>query len=254
MLVRNQISANWENTVMLTRARVDLHEQLERLLNQSDEQTGPTASDGTHEREALVIALTGERGTARSTTARAIVRTTAEQSLALSGDSPQRPILPVYVDLDEVIVASGSVPSYLHLLVESLKRFWPDPLDEATMDALLDAEQFRIIFDNGDDLSPSQRNQLLEEIGKLTHDFPRHQYLLTMGRGMWRLEQDGVSTPKVSITHLLDIQPISRYRIEKFLDECVEFDRQAALKKASPDSAKPAVTTATSAQQSPQLH
>jgi hypothetical protein len=247
MLVRNQISSNWENTVMLTRARVDLHEQLERLFNKSDKHNSPTAPEGTNERETLVIALTGERGTARSTTARALVRATAEQSLALSGASPQRPILPVYVDLGAVIVASGRVPSYLHLLVESLKRFWPDPLDETTMGALLGAEQFRIIFDNGDDLPPSQRHQLLEEIGKLTHDFPRHQYLLTMGRGMWRLEQDRVSTSKVSITHLLDVQPISRYHIEKFLDECVEVDRQAALKKASPDSAKPAATTVTTA-------
>ncbi|MDQ3009417.1 MAG: CHAT domain-containing protein, partial [Acidobacteriota bacterium] len=247
VLVRNQISANWENTVMLTRARVDLHEQLERLLNKSGKPSKLNASDKANEQEALVIALTGERGTARSTTARAIVRVTAEQSLALSGDSPQRPILPVYVDLGEVIVASSKVPSYLNLLVESLKSFWPDSMDEAMMVKLLEAEQFRIIFDNGDDLSPSQRNQLLEEIGKLTRDFPRHQYLLTMGRGMWRLEQDRVSTPKVKITHLLDVQPISRYRIEKFLDECVEFDRQAALNKAPADSAKPAATNATTA-------
>jgi hypothetical protein len=247
VLVHNQISANWENTVIMTRTRVDLQEQLQRLLNQSDQYNGPTAPDGTNVREALVIALTGERGTARSTTARAIVRATAEQSLALSGDSSQRSILPIYVDLGEVIVALGRVPSYLNLLVEGLKRFWPDPLDEAIMDELLEAEQCRIIFDNGDDLSPSQRNQLLEEIGKLTHDFPRHQYLLTMGRSMWRFEQDRVATSTVSITHLLDVQPISRYRIEKFLDECVEFDRQAALKKASPGRTKPAATNATSA-------
>lgn len=251
VLVRNQISANWENTVMLTRARVDLQEQLRRLLDNSDKRVEPGAPNGTPDasdaREALVIALTGERGTARSTTARAIVRVTAEQSLALSGDNPQRPILPIYVDLGEVIVDSGKVPSYLNLLVESLKSFWPDSLDEATMETLLDAEQFRIVFDNGDDLSPSQRNQLLDEIGKLTRDYPRHQYLLTMGRGIWRLEQDSPSSLKVKITHLLDVQPISRYRIEKFLDDCVEFDQRAASQKVTAGTMKPVAANAPAA-------
>src|SRR5262249_6581136 len=121
VLVRDQIKTNWENTVMLTRARVDLREQLNRLLSR------PAEPD---EDEALIIALTGERGTARSTTARAMVRITAEQSLALSGDSPQRPILPVYIDLAELVVASGRVPSYLSLLAQSLKSFWPETLTE----------------------------------------------------------------------------------------------------------------------------
>jgi hypothetical protein len=240
VLVRDQISANWENTVMLTRARVDLQQQLERLLSKPAAQPDSEAAQ-----ETLVIALTGERGTARSTTARAIVRETAAQSLALASDGPQRPILPVYIDLGEIVIASGRGPSYLSLLTQSLKSFWPVELTEETMDELLRAERFRIIFDNGDDLSPSQRNQLLEELGRLTREFPHNQYLLTMGRGIWRLEQDRASTPKVRFTHLLDVQPISRYRIEKFLDECVEFDRQATAKKESADSAKPAATGTT---------
>ncbi|MEO6726452.1 MAG: CHAT domain-containing protein, partial [Blastocatellia bacterium] len=53
VLVRNQISANWEKTVMLTRARVDLHEQLERLLNKSGKPSKPNASDKANEQEAL---------------------------------------------------------------------------------------------------------------------------------------------------------------------------------------------------------
>jgi hypothetical protein len=238
VLVRDQIKTNWENTVLLTRARVDLREQLYRLLNRPP---------SLYEDEALVIALTGDRGTARSTTAKAIVRLTAEQSLALSGDSPKRPILPVYVDLAELVVASSRVPSYLTLLSQSLKNFWPETLTEEAMEELLYNERFRIIFDNGDDLSPSQRNQLVEEVGELTHKFPQHQYLLIMGRGIWRLGQDKASAPRVRITHLLDVQPISRYRIEKFLDDCVEFDRQAALKKASADNAKQPASAAPAA-------
>lgn len=221
VLVRDQIKTNWENTVMLTRARVELSQQLERLFY-SDDLPSP-----------LVIALTGERGTARSTTARAIIRETAARSLAPTDEATHQVVLPIYIDLAALVVASGRVPSYLNLLTQSLKSFWPEPLTEELMYELLGTDKFRLVFDNGDDLPTSQRNQLLEELGKLVGKFPNHQYLITMGRGGWRLEQDRAAAPKVKITHLLDVQPLSRYRIEKFLDKCADNDVKAAAQKAA---------------------
>lgn len=215
VLVRDQIKPNWENTVMLTRARVELRQQLERLLYGADVPV------------PLVIALTGERGTARSTTARAIVRETAARGLSPSDEGSRQLILPIFVDLGALVVPSGRVPSYLTLLTQSLKSFWPEPLTEEGMHELLSTGKCRIVFDNGDDLPLNQRNQVLEELGKFVARFPAHQYLITMGRGIWRLDQDKNSTQKVRITHLLDVQPLSRYRIEKFLDKCADDDKQS---------------------------
>ncbi|MBL8189968.1 MAG: CHAT domain-containing protein, partial [Acidobacteria bacterium] len=144
MLVHEQITANWENLVLPMHGRVDLHDQLETLLMKNGG------------KEPLLIAVTGQRGTARSTALKWLVRETATRSLQTNS---QNQVLPIYVDLQPHVLPSGTVPSALALLTESLNEFWPGELTEKELDVMLGDRQrkFRFFFDHGDDLSESQR-------------------------------------------------------------------------------------------------
>lgn len=197
MLVHEQITPNWENLILPLHGRVDLHKQLENLLDRNGG------------KEPLLIAITGQRGTARSTTMKWLVRETATQSLQTNS---QNQVLPIYVDLQPRVLPSGAVPSFLTLLTDSLNEFWPGELTEKEMDSMLrdPLRKFRLFFDNGDDLSESQRRSLLRELSQLKTEFPQHPCVITLTRGLWNWE-------KTDFTHLLDVQPLSRRNIIRFL-------------------------------------
>ncbi len=211
MLIKDQIKANWENLVLPSQGLVDLHGQIKSLLEQLEG------------KEPLFIAITGQRGMARSTAMKWMVMDTAKKSL--EGDSGQQ-IFPIYVDLQKSILPSGSVSSYLALLVQSLNECWPQKLTEKDVDTLLrrNDRKFRIFFDHGDDLSDNQRRELLNEISELQTIYPRHACLITMTRGLWDWDQS-------EVTHVLDVQPMSRRRIVRFLFGCAELEEKLRLER-----------------------
>lgn len=224
LLVREQITANWENMALPMHGRVDLHDQLEILLKENGG------------KEPLLIAVTGQRGTARSTALKWLTRETAIKSLQLNS---QNQVLPIYVDLQPHVLPSGTVPSALSLLTESLNEFWPGELTEKEMDAMLSDRQrkFRFFFDHGDDLSESQRRSLLRELSYLNTEFPQHPCVITMTRGFWNWE-------KTDFTHILDVQPLSRRRMIRFLaDSAVKEEkrRQESGAEGEPSAAERAL-------------
>ncbi|HKE05260.1 MAG TPA: CHAT domain-containing protein, partial [Blastocatellia bacterium] len=201
LLTGRQIKPNWERVAQQTAARVDLWRQTLELLK--NEKKLP-----------VFLAISGERGTARSTHLRRLVKQTAETSLANPDDIQ---ILPVYVDFNLRGVGPGERPGaradFLALLTASLKEYWPSELDEETMQRLLDGDspRLRVIFDNSEDLTESERNQLIEELRDHVHRyFDRHQFVITTGYGDARVL-------RLPITSLLDVQLLSRRKAEKFL-------------------------------------
>jgi hypothetical protein len=210
-LAHEQITPNWENLVLPPHGRVDLHKHLTILLNR----------DGG--KEPLLIAITGQRGTARSTVLKWLVRETAAKSLQ---SNSQNQVLPIYVDLQPQVSPSGAVPSFLTLLTRSLNEFWPGGLSEKEMDEMLNDPQrkFRFFFDHGDDLSESQRRSLLRELSNLKTDYAQHPCVITMTRGYWNWE-------KSDATHVLDVQPLSRRRIIRFLVDSTEKEEKLRLEK-----------------------
>ncbi|MDX2039912.1 MAG: CHAT domain-containing protein [Acidobacteriota bacterium] len=224
MLVGEQITSSWENLVLPMHGRIDLHSQLQTLL----ERNGG--------KEPLLIAVTGQRGTARSTALKWLVRETAAKSLLTNS---QNQVLPIYVDLQPRVLASGAVPSYLKLLTDSLNEFWPGDLTENEMDKMLRDSQrkFRFFFDHGDDLSESQRRSLLRELSFLKTEFPQHPCVITMTRGFWGWE-------KTDATHVMDVQPLSRRRIIRFLADSTAKEEKLRLEtnpESEPSSAERAL-------------
>src|SRR5262249_43591319 len=125
--------------------------------------------------------------------------------------------LPVYVDLNLRMRQAGEKPGaradFLALLTTSLNEYWPSGLDEETMQRLLDGDspRLRVIFDNCEDLTESERNQIIEELRNHVHRyFDRHQFVITVGYG-------DAGILKLPITSLLDVQLLSRRKVEKFL-------------------------------------
>ncbi|MFN0112443.1 MAG: CHAT domain-containing protein [Blastocatellia bacterium] len=211
MLIGAQIKANWESLVLPQQGRVDLHKQLEYLMENYEGM------------QPLFIAITGQRGTARSTALRWMVTCTAQESLA---DDSHKQILPIYVDAKKCIPVTNAVPSYLALLTESLGEFWPGGLTEKDMDKLLNdgKHRFRFFFDHGDDLSESQRKALLKEVNKLHNDYPEFACFISKTRGLW-------NWTGTDVTHVLDVQPLSRRRIIRFLINSTKREKQIREEK-----------------------
>ncbi len=201
LLTGRQIMPNWERVAQQTAARVDLWRQtLESLKNEKG--------------LPLFLAISGDRGSARSTNLRRLVKHTAKTSLANPEDIQ---ILPIYVDFSlrsgREGGGLGAKDDFLSLLRTSLNEYWPSVLDEATMQSLLDGDnpRLRVIMDNSEDLTESERNQLIEELRNHIHRyFDRHQFVITIGYG-----DTGIL--KLPITNLLDVQSLSRRKVEKFL-------------------------------------
>ena len=223
-LTGRQIKANWERVAQQTSARVDLWRRTLELLK--NEKGLP-----------LFLGISGERGTARSTHLRRLVKQTAETSLA---NMDETQILPVYIDLNLRMRQSGARADFLALLTTSLNEYWPSKLDEEAMQRLLDGDnpRLRVIFDNCEDLPESDsvrgRNQVVEELRNNIHRyFDRHQFVITIGYG-------DAGILKLPITHLLDTQLLSRRKVEKFLrreiagelrEQCAaEFEIRAAYR------------------------
>ncbi|MBS1786971.1 MAG: CHAT domain-containing protein [Acidobacteria bacterium] len=206
MLVGDQIKSNWENQVLPQQGLMDLHMQLMALLEDYEG------------KQPMLVAITGQRGTARSTALRWLATCTAQKSL--EADS-RKQILPIYVDLQKCIPASNAVPPYLSLLAQSLSEFWPGTLTEKEMDKLLNdgKHRFRFFFDHGDDLSEAQRKALTKIINDLLNDYPKYPCFVTQTRGLWDWHTSYV-------THLLDVQPLSRRRIIRFLFDSANLEQR----------------------------
>ena len=206
MLVGDQVKSNWENQVLPQQGRMDLHGQLDSLLEQCEG------------KQPLYVAITGQRGTARSTAMRWLVTCTAKASL----DGPtEKQILPIYVDLQKCIPVSNAVPDYLSLLTQSLSEFWPTKLTDKDMNQLLNdrKHRFRFFFDHGDDLSETQRKALTKEINDLVNDYPAYPCFVTKTNGLWDWSAS-------DITHVLDVQPLSRRRIIRFLFDSANLEQK----------------------------
>ncbi|HKQ76446.1 MAG TPA: CHAT domain-containing protein [Blastocatellia bacterium] len=214
LLTGRQIKPNWERVAQQTAARVDLWQQtLELLKNEK--------------RLPLFLAISGERGTARSTHLKRLVKQTAETSLANPDDVQ---ILPVYVDFNLRMRQPGSRADFLALLATSLNEYWPSELQEETMQGLLDGDspRLRVIFDNIEDLTESERNELTEELlSHIPRYFDRHQFVITIGYG-------DAGILKLPITNLLDAQLLSRRKVETFLRREIIMD----LRRRSADEAQ----------------
>ncbi|MGE0128151.1 MAG: CHAT domain-containing protein [Blastocatellales bacterium] len=197
-LLKGEIKANWERVAQQTAARVDLWSQTAELLNEKQ--------------LPRFLAISGERGTARSTHLRRLVKHTAEQSLA---NPEETQILPIYVDLRLRMRESGARNDFLAMITTSLNEYWPAQLDEEMMRKLLDGDspRLRVIFDNSEDLTESELEQFVEELSDSINEYEylvRHQFVITAGYG-------DAEILKLPITHMLDVQLLSRRKVEKFL-------------------------------------
>ncbi len=211
MLTGRQIIPNWERVAQQTAARVDLWEQTLELLK--NEKALP-----------LFLAISGERGAARSTHLRRVVRHTAEESLK---EPDTRRILPVYVDLEQRMRQSRGGLDLISTLTESLSEYWPSELSACDVQRMLDDDRprLRVIFDNCEDLPETQRSQFFEELHQNVHKyFDRHQFLVAVGYGA-----NGIH--RVPITHLLDVQMLTRRKAEQFLRR--EFTKRLERQGAS---------------------
>jgi CHAT domain len=207
MLSQQQITPNWERKFVPSLAqaetRVDLWSQVNCLL------------DGDDGRQRLLIAITGERGSARSSVLQRLVRETAIASLRHAG---KELILPIYIDLEkycseiELKWTQRGIITFLRL---GLNKYWPSPLSDEDVETMLQKEKmrFRIVFDNGDDLPEWQRYELELELDGFIQRHSRHQFLFGMGRGCWKWGEEWLT-----VTHLLDVQLMSRAKVEQYLD------------------------------------
>jgi hypothetical protein len=151
-----------------------------------------------------------DRGSETASLLRAFVRETAVASLDNRGP---RQVLPIYVDLAAYPTTPASGLGRLHaLLLASLQPFWPDLMNESQFhDRLSDQRSvFRIVLDNGDDLSSTIRDEILREAQQLAADFPAHEYFFAMDPRCWNLDD-------LEITKLVVMQPLRRHKVESFL-------------------------------------
>lgn len=192
-------AANWERVAQRTLSRVDLWTQTLEILKPE-------------KNEIVCLAITGERGTARSTHLRRLVHHTAKQSLE---HPDQIQVLPVYVDLQKVSRQSNGENDFLSVLAGELSEYWPGGMTTEELEEWLTDEgtqqRLRIIVDNLEDLPEAQHKQAVGELQKnVSRYFQRHQFVIALGHG-------GNETQKLPITHLLDVQPLSRRKIQHFL-------------------------------------
>jgi hypothetical protein len=193
-----QRGLNWEHVAQQTQARVDLWKQTLEILKPE-------------KNEIICLAITGDRGTGRSTHLRRLVRHTAEESLNHDG---RVQVLPLYLDLNLPRRRSGGNMDFTSILMEGLRAYWP-ALSKDEMAALLEEKdpkrKLRIIIDNLEDLPEAQHQQVLEELRKnIVKYFHHHQFVVALGHG-------GDATQLLPITHLLDVQLLSRRKIQQFL-------------------------------------
>gem|GEM_PF-906260 len=198
-------AASWEHIIQQTSARVDLWKQTLEFMRPGDD-------------HPLCLAITGERGMARSTHLRRLVLATAQESL---NRPDQVQFLPAYLDLEKILSRPGASIDLVSLLRESLKEFWPE-LSRQNLGVLLEAsdphQRLRVIIDNFEDLSEVQCAQVLTELQvKIGRYFRRHQFVIALGH-------DSNTIRKLPITHLLDVQMMSRRKVQQFLRD--EIGRQ----------------------------
>jgi hypothetical protein len=193
-----QRGLNWEHVAQQTQARVDLWKQTSEILKPE-------------KKEILCLAITGDRGTGRSTHLRRLARHTAEESL---NPAAQVQVLPLYLDLDLLHRRPGANTDFISILTEGLKEYWP-ALSRGEMVALLEENdpmrKLRIIIDNLEDLPEAQHGQIQEELRKnMSRYFDRHQFVIALGHS-------DDATQFLPITHLLDVQMMSRRKVQQFL-------------------------------------
>ena len=170
----------------------------------------------------LLVGLIGGHGTTKSTLLRRIAWITADLSLrpaATSGTEAcpglERPVIPIYVNLLDLqrypSAQSGLGNPIKTLMLESLKPFWPDLTAEQLSDLLRrnHGPILRVLLDGSDDLSNRQRIQAWDAFQDLVRAHPHHEYMLAINPSNF--------DPRLSITDLLIIQPLSQRKIKQFL-------------------------------------
>ena len=195
-----QRSPDWQRIVQQTATRVDLWKQTNDILvNVKSEMT--------------MLAISGDRGTARSTHLRRLVRHTIAQSL---NASDQKTVLPIYVDLFDSVKRLGPNADFMTMLVHAMREFWPFKSDNVDKNLVLSMLKdtgtiIRLIIDNLEDLPQQVAAQLIQDIRNLTKDVAGgHQFVIAIGHG-------GDEYKTLPFTHLLDVQYLSRRRVQRFL-------------------------------------
>ncbi len=196
-------STNWELVAQQTQARVDLWSQTLEILRPD-------------KKEIVSLAITGERGMARSTHLRRLMLHTAVQSW---GNPEQLQVLPVYLDLTRLLDRTDQFVDFLAMFADSLNPYWPGGINKEQAEKLLIDDdpklRLRVIVDNLEDLPEAQHRLAIEELQRsIKRYFGHHQLVMAFGHG-------GNETKNLLITHLLDIQPMSRRGIQKFLRDLI---------------------------------
>lgn len=161
----------------------------------------------------LLVALVGDRGTARSTQMRRIAWITADRSLQ---PGAERQILPIYVDLvgfQRYPSGGAGLEAALEtMILEGLRQFWPDLTPERLSDLLRqeDGPTMRFLLDGSEDLPERERRAAWRAIGDLVRRYPRHEYMVAVDIGHFDPRQ-------LDATDVLVIQPLSQRKIEEFL-------------------------------------
>ena len=172
----------------------------------------PKAREDAQQRGKLAL-LVGGHGTAKSYKLWSIARTTAERSLE---PGPEPRIIPVYVNLEDYVTVHAGPGSRLEaLMLQSLQRFWPELTREELGDLLSGdhGDILRVLIDGGDNLPEGPRQEAWEQVRNIVRRYRQHQYLVAV-------DPDYVDPRLLKrASDLLLMQPLSRRRVEQFLDD-----------------------------------
>ena len=154
-----------------------------------------------------ITVVLGEPGSGKSTLLERIAGYSAQPS---SQAVPR--VVPLIINLKNFATIRTYTDSRLRgLAFEAFHELAPS-LNEERFEALLsqDSVRFRLLFDHMDDLPDRLRNEVIEDINRLSGDLSNHQFLLVMERRCFR--------PWDQIDQLLVIQPLSARKIAAYLN------------------------------------
>jgi HEAT repeat protein len=189
-------------------AGLGLREAIERVFPAE-----PLEARGNGPQRGKLALLVGGHGTAKSYKLWGIARRTAERSLE---PGLERRIIPVYVDLEDYVrVHAGPGGRLEALMLQGLQRFWPEMTREELRDLLKDdqGDTLRVLIDSGDNLPEGPRQEAWQQIRYMVRRYRKHQFLVAV-------DPDYVD-PRLlrRASDLLLMQPLSRRRVEQFLND-----------------------------------
>ncbi len=166
------------------------------------------------------LMILGGPGTSKSTQLKQLSWKTIVNGLAWEGKDRS---LPIYLD-QQPLPFAGAISAELleQQILEKLKHFW-GYLSASRLTHLPDFVRLRV-FVNGGDALPEVAADLVEQMARLAHNNPRHQFVLAIQPITINWAQfDG---EEIAPPHVLAIQPLAQGTLRHFLEAQDGFGRK----------------------------